>query len=309
MNLNVYTKDFLNYITVEKWQAKNTILAYGRDLIRFENFLLAKQVINIANVDFSLLYDFLKSMCDEGLSPATRRRHLGCLKTFFRFLKREGFIEKNFVQYVESPTLWQELPEILSVTQMAMFLDTPHEKNRANDMRLRNKAILEVLYGSGLRISELIEAKVVDIDDDGNIKIMGKGSRQRIVPMTNNSHIAIEAYWSQKRSSLNPTDYIFTTFRGKKTDRVELFRMIKRHAENCGIKKEISPHTFRHSFATHLLDNGCDLAVLKDMLGHESVGTTGRYLHLTSTKLKQNFDKYHPRNDRNSLETPNLRFA
>lgn len=295
MITNFDIKDFLSYILSEKGGSQNTADAYLRDLTRFKVFLLERQVNDLAAVGHSLLYDFLKSMHEEGLSASTRRRHIACLKTFFRFAKREDYIEHNFTQYIETPAFWQELPEILTIQEMTLFLDTSHRKARGIDMRTKNKAICELFYGSGLRVSELIELKVSDISEDNFVKVKGKGNKERIVPMTNHSRLAIEGYWSLKRKDLKPDDPAFTTIRGKKLDRFEIFRMIQRHTIVCGITKKVTPHTFRHSMATHMLDNGADLAILQSILGHENVGSTGRYLHLTTAKLSEKFIKHHPR--------------
>jgi integrase/recombinase XerD len=215
------------------------------------------------------------------------------MKVFFRFLKREGVIANNPASYLESPKLWQALPAVLTEEEMENILTQP---NCHSAKGCRDRAILELLYSSGVRISELCGLKICDVDDE-YIKVYGKGGKERLVPIGQNALGAIDHYLLHYRCRYDSDQeqHLFLTQRGSPIDRFAMWRMVKSYALKAGITKNISPHTFRHSFATHLLDHGADLRVIQELLGHSSINSTDRYTHVSRAQLQQAFQAFHPR--------------
>lgn len=284
--------DFLAYIASEKGLAKNTIEAYSRDLNTFAKYL-GDLNIDLENLRSDHIISFLSHLQAKGYASASLCRMLIAVKTFLRFLIREGVITTNHSRFVESPKLWQLIPEILTYEEVESLLSKPD----VNTMQgARDKAILEVLYASGLRVSEACSLDLYSIDDT-SVRVLGKGKKERIVPIGEEAIFAVDHYLVHYRGNFDSESQpaLFLTNKGVRIDRVFVWKMIKRYASIALIKKNISPHTLRHSFATHLLDNGADLRVIQEMLGHASIGTTDRYTHISRSKLKSAFDAFHPR--------------
>jgi integrase/recombinase XerD len=294
MILNFHIKHFCDYLTCEKFYSHNTILSYRRNLHRFEQFLISKSLIDITEANKSWIYEFLVFLHNKNHSPSTLRHNIYTLKSFFKFLRKEGVIQDRIMDSIEIPKIAQKLPGILSIQETIQMIETPYQNPT---YRLRNKAILEVLWGSGIRVSELCEMRVQDITHDMLRINWGKGNTQRIVPMTSHSKKAIEHYWRKERKNIKHTDFTFITNRGNRCNRVQIYKMIKRHAKFCGIERAVSPHTFRHSFATHLMDNGADLRIIQELLGHKSINATSLYLHTSTKALSEKFINHHPRYD------------
>ncbi len=210
------------------------------------------------------------------------------IKVFFRFLKKEGFLQTNQLKYLDSPKMWQLIPEILSIEEVESLLKAPDTNTILGS---RDQAILEVLYGTGIRVSECCDLKICDLHD-GFIKVYGKGRKERIVPMGQKASQAIDLYLRFRQDSIA---YLFLTKSKKKIDHITIYQRIKLYAKKIGIMISISPHTLRHSFATHLLENGADLRVIQDLLGHEDISTTDRYTHLKQNHLQKAFHNFHPR--------------
>ncbi len=298
MNWAIYTKGFTSFLKLEKSLSVNSIDAYSHDVEKLIQYLDDHQLdLQPGDIRLANLQDFLKWINGLGMSARTQARVISGLKSFFKYLLLENIIRANPAELLESPRIGRDLPDTLSVEEIKMLfnafdLSTPEGE--------RNKTILEFLYGCGLRVSELTGLKISDIRAaDGFISVIGKGNKQRLVPVGNNALNQLEIYLHQVRSHINiqkgQEDFIFLNKRGKKITRVMVFYIIKNLAEKAGIRKTISPHTFRHSFATHLIDAGADLRAVQEMLGHSSITTTEIYTHLDRDYLRSNILQYHPR--------------
>lgn len=287
-------EDFEAHLLLEKGLSPNTTAAYVRDVRHLEEFMGNKD-LRIDNISPDNLHEFLTIVHDLGISPRSQARMLSGIKSFFKFVILEGYLEENPSEFIESPQLNRELPDVLSVDEIdAMISAIPSDK----DESLRNHAIIETLYGSGLRVSELVDARISRLDINERLLIVeGKGSKERIVPV---SPIAADLIreWLLQRSQMNVKsegdDIIFLNRRGKPLTRVMIFYIIKELAALAGIKKTVSPHTLRHSFATHLLEGGANLRAIQEMLGHESISTTELYLHLDRSRLRRELLDHHP---------------
>lgn len=287
-----YLNDFLSYITSEKGLSQNTKKAYENDLLCFINFLSSIKA-TLTEVDQGIIIRYLEHLLALNYHPATRSRRLIAIKVFFRFLKKEGDILHNPSLYLESPKLWQTLPNVLSVDEVENLLNQP---SMSSPHGLRNKAIIDVLYSSGLRVSELCGLNIYDVNDDF-VKVLGKGKKERVVPIGKQALKTLDLYLCGPRDLIGAPEEeaLFLTKSGRRIDRHLVWKMIKFYARQAGITKNISPHTLRHSFATHLLDCGADLRVIQEMLGHADIATTDRYTHVSRQKLQEAFMLCHPR--------------
>ena len=280
--------DFLSYLASEKGLAKNTLEAYQRDVQAFMKFC-SKPLVEVQESD---ILNFLAGLQASHYATSSIHRNLIALKVFFRFLKREGIIDKNPLLYLEGPKLWQLIPQVLSSSEIENLLNAPDTNTEEG---LRNRAILELLYSSGLRVSELCSLKLYDVDDNF-VRVLGKGNKERLVPIGQKALMAIDAYLTQYRDQSNSSrQTTLFVHKGKPLSRIAIWQMIKREAKKAGITKNISPHTMRHSFATHLLDNGADLRVIQEMLGHATISSTDRYTHVSKSRLVAAFQNHHPR--------------
>ncbi len=278
--------DFLDYIRSEKGLSGHTIEAYGRDIRSFASFLTEK---DWKKVDSGTILSFLGHLQEKQYASASVCRILVAVKVFFRFLKKEGEISVDLGRYFETPKIWQLVPEVLSMEEVDALLAGPETDDLIG---ARDKAVLELLYASGLRVSELCKLKIADLDDHF-VKVKGKGKKERVVPVGKRAIEAVDHYLQSFRKDENPL--LFISSRGGPISRITVWGRVKFYAQKAGISKEVSPHTLRHSFATHLLENGADLRLIQEMLGHEDIGTTDRYTHVTGNRLKAAFKAFHPR--------------
>lgn len=287
--------EYKSHLKLEKSLSENTIAAYLRDLKKLEDFSEKGPLQILRNEVEEFLYQFAK----DNYAARSQARLVSSLKSFFQYLQLEEWREDNPAELLETPKLGMKLPDTLSEVEIDQLI-------AAIDLSLaegeRNRAILETLYGCGLRVSELTELKLSDLFLEENfIRVIGKGNKQRLIPISNYTIKFIEIYKNQIRVHLpiqkGFEDYLFLNRRGKKLTRVMIFTIIKNLAEKAGLRKKISPHTFRHSFATHLLKNGADLRSIQMMLGHESITTTEIYTHLDDTSIREAVLKFHPRNN------------
>ncbi|TBX70415.1 site-specific tyrosine recombinase XerD [Flavobacterium silvisoli] len=297
MNWNSYIKNFQSYLKIERGLSKNTLANYTFDLERLCSFL-AQNDINVSPEEISdeTIQEFIYSVSKE-VNARSQARIISGLKSFFSYLVFEDFRTDNPMELIEAPRIGRKLPDTLSVEDIdnliaAIDLSTPEGE--------RNRAILETLYGCGLRVSEVINLKISDLFfEEGFIKITGKGNKQRFVPVATATQKYIELYKNEIRSHLTIAkgfeDTLFLNRRGKQLTRAMIFTIIKTLAVKINLKKNISPHTLRHSFATHLLENGADLRSIQLMLGHESITTTEIYVHLDRKHLTQIMHTFHPR--------------
>ena len=293
---------YRRYLKLEKGYSVNTLDAYMRDLDKLVRYLAAEQV-HVTEVKLEQLEHFAASISDLGIGPRSLARILSGVRQFYRFLVLDGYMEDDPTELLESPKQPNHLPEVLSTAEVDLL-------EQAIDLSKweghRNRAIIEVLFSCGLRVSELINLKLSNLYvDEQFIRVMGKGSKERLVPI---SPRALEElnYWFSMRNemSIKPgeEDYVFLNRRGHHLTRTMILIMIKRYAAEAGIKKTISPHTLRHSFATSLLEGGADLRAIQAMLGHESIGTTEIYTHIDTSTPRQEILEHHPRNIQYKLE-------
>jgi integrase/recombinase XerD len=298
MSWDFYIKQFQNYLKLERSLADNSINAYLHDVVKL------KQFIEISNIKISPieirndhLQDFLEYINELGLTPYSQARILSGLKAFYKYLVYEDIISTDPTQLIEGPKLGRKLPDILSYQEIENLLGAI---DLSTDEGMRNRAILETMYSSGLRVSELIDLKLNNIYFDiGFIRIIGKGNKERLVPIGREAMKYVKLYVNEIRIHLDikpgHENIVFLNRRGSKLSRVMIFTIIKNLARSINLKKNISPHTFRHSFATHLIEGGADLRAVQDMLGHESITTTEIYTHLDRDYLKQVIKEFHPR--------------
>lgn len=285
--------NFIAYITSEKGLAPNTIAAYRRDLNGFAAFLEKRGTHSFVLLTEEQILQFLSELKKKGYASASRCRMLISIKVFCRFLTREGIVKKNAAFNLDNLKIWQLIPNILSGEEIELLFQQPNQKSAIGS---RNRAILEVLYSSGLRVSEVCSLKIYDVDDSF-VRVMGKGRKERIVPIGAPAVQAVDHYLLHHRGKYNSEKEVtlFLTKRGSPLDRIAIWRMIKRYARRAGITKNIYPHTLRHSFATHLLDQGADLRVIQEMLGHANISSTDRYTQVSRLHLKEVFRTCHPR--------------
>lgn len=287
-------KDFFLYLTAEKGLSLNTIKAYENDLNRFITTLQDQGICELQEVTQEHIINFLSLLQSHNYAQTSITRALIAIKVLFRYLKKEKVIPKNIAFYLESPRLWQVLPSVLSSREVDSLLKQP---DLETGQGLQDKAILETLYACGLRVSELCRLKLYDVDDN-YVRVYGKGGKERTVPIGRPALNAIDTYLTVCRPDMgeDAEQPLFCSQRGKPINRVHVWKMIKQYAKQAGIQKNISPHTLRHSFATHLLDNGADLRVIQELLGHGAISSTDRYTHISRKHLKSSFYQYHPRN-------------
>ena len=287
-------QDYEAYILLEKGLSANTAAAYINDVSHLIGYV-ERNNLQFDNIRPDDLHSFLAIVHDLGISPRSQNRLLSGIRSFFKFLRLEGYIEEDPSELIESSHLGRDLPEVLSVEEIdALIAAIPSDK----DESLRNRAIIETLYGSGLRVSELIDARISRLDLQENLIIVeGKGSKQRIVPISPLASDLIAQYLSFRRFlDVKPegNDIIFLNRRGRPLTRQMIFIIIRDLAAMAGITKTVSPHTLRHSFATHLLEGGANLRAIQEMLGHESISTTELYLHLDRSRLRRELLDHHP---------------
>jgi len=290
--------DFLAYLEFERGLSRNTLEAYRTDLLQYGRFLDARggSAVTAASADVA---DFLTSLANgngKAASPATIHRKAACLRSFYRHLRREGIVEGDPTASLTAPRRGQKLPEVLSRAEVARLLEQPKGTDPAV---LRDRALLELMYACGLRASEAIGLELRDVDlEEEVLRARGKGSKDRVVPIGAGAVAAVRRYLDRGRSALvgtRPELHLFVNFRGGPLTRQGLYKIVRRHAESAGLADRMSPHTLRHTFATHLLAGGCDLRSVQEMLGHADVSTTQLYTHLSSQRLKDVYFKSHPR--------------
>lgn len=290
-------EDFFSYLASEKGFSLHTIEAYKRDLKLLTNYLTSNHQLNsFEDIKEKHLIDFLEWMAHELYATSSRYRALMAIKIFFRFLRKEERLKWDVTAHLEAPKLWQLIPEILSQKEVELLLKTPDTKT---EIGCRDRAILEVLYASGLRVSELCKLNLYDIQEE-TLRVFGKGNKERVVPIAKISLEAVDQYLLMHRKDKIEDSWgepLFISTKKRRIDRITVWSRIKYYVKNAGIDKPISPHSLRHSFATHLLDHGADLRVIQEMLGHADISTTDRYTHLSNQRLFQSFKEHHPRGD------------
>ena len=291
--------EFKNYLKLERSLSNNSIDAYLLDIRKLTSFISENYStsLSIENINVSIIESFIKYLFKSESSTYSQARIVSGLKSFFNYLLLEEKIDINPMELIDSPKLVRKLPETLSIQEIEIIINAVDLDSKEG---MRNKAILETLYSCGLRVSELVNLKVQNLFlDIGFIKVLGKGMKERLVPIGTKAAECISLYMNEYRISINISEgfegYLFINRRGKNLTRNMIFIIVKDLVKKAGLNKNISPHTFRHSFATHLIEGGADLRAVQEMLGHESITTTEIYTHLNKNYLKEVVNKFHPR--------------
>lgn len=295
LTFDLAIQQFLDHLKVERALAPATIAAYGQDLAAFALFARARKVVHAPAVQPPLILEHLVKLTDDKISARSQARRLVALRQFFRFLKAERLSELNPTEDIDLPRFGRKLPQFLTVDEVDRLLAAP---DRRHARGVRDAAMLETLYATGLRVSELVKLRLGDVNfDAGYLIAFGKGKKERLVPLGEVAIAGIRTYLETSRASFlrTTTDTLFLTPRGKAMTRQGFWKLISRYAVVAGIRKRISPHKLRHSFATHLVERGADLRAVQAMLGHADIGTTEIYTHLSRGHLRNVYDKFHPR--------------
>ena len=294
--MNHYLDHYLSYLTVERGLARNTLEAYGRDLTRYLDYLEKNQVETLGSITPAVVLRFLSHLKESGLSARSRARSLAALKTFHKFLVREKIALDNPTDQVASPKSLTALPHTLSPLDVDNLLASPQGET---PLAWRDRAMLEIIYATGLRVSELVSLKLSDLQMDvGYLTAFGKRSKQRIVPLGETAIHSLREYLQSGRPGLDKergSHYLFLNRSGEGLTRQGFWKIIKRRGREAGIRQSITPHVMRHSFATHLLENGADLRSVQAMLGHADISTTQIYTHVTRERLRKMHAQHHPR--------------
>ena len=287
---------YINYLLVEKGLSNNTIESYSSDLAVYLEFLKKHRIKKIADAGTTVILNHLTALRDAGLGAKSRARHLIALRGFYRFMVQEKIIKHNPTKIIDLPKEGLKLPDVLSVEDVKLLLNTPDTKK---PIGIRDAAMLELLYGTGTRVSELVNLKLQDVNLEACfVRIFGKGSKERVVPMGLYAKEKIDRYIKESRPLLlkkNVSQHLFVSRLGKAMTRQSFWKLLKQYGQQTGIKKKITPHSIRHSFASHLLEGGADLRAVQVMLGHVDISTTQIYTHVARKHLVNMHKKYHPR--------------
>ena len=290
-----YLDQFIDFLEVERGVSLNTIQSYRRDIEKFMRYAQSKKK-DISSISREELMNFLMQLKKDGLAATSIARNLASLKTFWKFLTMERIVPENVAAVIETPKTWKTIPDVLNRQEVEKLLGAPSRKGLTG---ARDKAILELMYATGLRVSEVKDLKKANVNlEAGFVKCSGKGGKERVVPLGRVAKEAIERYVATSRKKLlgkKEDEHLFLSRLGKKLSRQSIWKIIQKYAKKAGIKKHITPHTLRHSFATHLLEGGAELRGVQEMLGHADISTTQIYTHINKDKLKKVHDKYHPR--------------
>lgn len=290
--------DYLMYLKIEKGLADNSIKSYQRDLLSYMEFLEKERILSWEKISRYDIVLFLKTLKEEGKSENSIVRMSSSLRQYHQFLRQENILKEDPMQYVDTPKKVNNLPKVLSMEEIEKILETPDVDN---EIGLRDRAILEVMYATGLRITELVSLTMNELHlNMGFIQTIGKGNKERILPIGQEATKWMESYLKysrpifEKRAS-DTTSIVFLNARGKGLTRQGVWKNLKKIVQQTGIKQNVTPHMLRHSFATHLLENGADLRVVQELLGHSDISTTQIYTHITKARMKKVYDQYHPR--------------
>ena len=297
-----FLKEYLTVLKLEKNLSDNSVSSYETDLKKFLDFIEEKKIKDWSEVNPDIIVIFFQMQRDEGLGSSTTARYLSSLKGFFKYLYKNKYIEKDPAENLSSTKISRKLPAVLSVDEIDKILEAPDSETT---LGRRDKAVLELMYSSGLRVSELINLKLSDLFfNDEVIRVLGKGSKQRIVPVGSSAIRWCKEYMVKSRVLLEnkakSQNYVFLNSRGTKLSRMGIWKIVDTYTKAAEIQKEVHPHTFRHSFATHLLEGGADLRAVQEMLGHADISTTQIYTHIDREYIKQVYRDFHPREKENA---------
>lgn len=301
---NRLLEEFLVYLKIVRGYSENTIQAYKNDLLRFFNFLTGKGIDDFNDINKTHLSLFFSSLVSIGFSPRSIARNYSSIRTFFKYLLTNDFIQKNIAFIFKPPKINKTLPEVLSFEEIEKILELPDPSTAKG---LRDKAMLEFAYATGVRVSELINVKRQDIFfDEEIVRIYGKGSKERFVPIGSSAMFWLDEYLTKSRPILAKGtisgDYLFLNHFGKKLTRMGFWKILKNYAQLAGLNKNVYPHIIRHSFATHLLEGGADIRVVQELLGHVNISTTQIYTHISNEYLREVINLFHPRSNLNKKD-------
>lgn len=289
-------QSFLDFLSVERGLSQNTIISYRQDLFAYMDYLENKGIGELSMTNKNHIVDFMLFQKDKGINANSIARRLAAIRMFYRFLVRERILKTDPTSLIDSPRLWKRIPETLSVNEIESLLSQPNVRDKQG---LRDKAILETLYATGMRVSEVVNLKKDNVNFDiGFLRCIGKGNKERIIPLGSKAQASIKRYLETVRPGLlkdKESEFLFLSRFGKKLSRQSFWKLIKKYAKDARIKKQIWPHILRHSFATHLLERGADLRSVQEMLGHSNISTTQLYTHVNKDRLKLIHKTYHPR--------------
>jgi integrase/recombinase XerD len=287
---------FGDFLTLEQGSSPRTLEAYRRDVERLVDYARTKGAMSPIDVTSRMLREFIYHLKDVGLSPSSIRRNISAVRTYFRFLLADGVVARDPSERLETPQRWRTLPDVLTVGEIERLLAAP---TLDDPLVFRDRAMLELAYGAGLRVSEWITIGVRDIMlEDRLVRVFGKGAKERLVPIGRSAIAAVATYLRESRARLERgagKGVLFLNARGEPLSRMGAWKILRRYVERAGITKDVSPHTLRHSFATHLLEGGADLRAVQEMLGHADISTTQIYTHVDREYLRQVHRQYHPR--------------
>ncbi|MBT8330909.1 MAG: site-specific tyrosine recombinase XerD [Deltaproteobacteria bacterium] len=294
--LDILTDQYLNYLLIEKGLSRTTLESYSRDLVRYQEFLRQNGTQRISESDTALILKHLIALRNAGLNARSRARHLVSIRGFYRFMAQEKVLKHDPARLVDLPKTSLKLPDVLSVDEVARLLGTP---DTAKPAGARDCAMLELLYAAGLRVSELVNLKLQDVNlEAGFVRVIGKGSKERVVPIGLHAQKKIDSYLKKSRATLlknQVSAYLFVARAAKPITRQGFWKLLRRYAALAQLSKRVSPHSLRHSFASHLLEGGADLRAVQVMLGHVDIATTQIYTHVARRQLKALHERYHPR--------------
>ena len=294
--MNEEINDYLHYLTIERGLSLNTRKSYERDLLQYLHYLEDEQINSWQDVDRYVVINYLEKMHDEKKAPATVTRMITSLRRFHQFLRQERLTDHDPMQHIDTPKKVQKLPSTLSLTEVERLIETP---DTTKNLGIRDRAILEVMYATGMRVSELVGLKLSDLHLSlGLVQTLGKGDKERIIPLGDYAIQWLERYLDEARPLLvaNPSEtHVFVNHHGTGLSRQGIWKNLKQLVREAGINKEVTPHTLRHSFATHLLENGADLRTVQELLGHADISTTQIYTHITKKRMTDVYKQHFPR--------------
>lgn len=287
--------DYLHYLKAERGLSENTVSSYGLDLQQFINYLSEHKITDLNDVDKQVIVDYLDYLMNKGKANASIIRCVTSLRKFFQSMKQDEKIQDDPMISIETPKGEKHLPEVLSIEEVEMLLNAP---DTSQTLGIRNRAILELMYATGLRVSEVVNLKLEDLHlDVGIIQTMGKGRKERIVPIGDEAIVWINNYLNDARPELcknKRSPFLFVNFHGERLTRQGIWKNLKNEVKKAGISKNVTPHTLRHSFSTHILENGADLRIVQELLGHSDISTTQIYTHISKKRLSKIYDESHP---------------
>ena len=294
--MNGLVENFLDFISYEKGLSKNTQLSYKNDLLKFINYLYQKNFANFNSLKRNDIRDYLFKLKSDGLKSSSIARQIVSIKKFFEYLLNEGLISEDPSALINSPKIWKTIPETLSVNEVSLLLSYVSNIKKYRHA-FRDKVIIELAYACGLRVSEIVNLQINSIYfEESYIQVTGKGQKDRLIPVNKTTLSMIDEYINTERTKFGSnSNFLFISQHKKPLTRQRIWQIIKLHIRNAGIIKNVSPHTLRHSFATHILENGGSLRAIQEMLGHSNISTTEIYTHIEKNRLKNIHEKFHPR--------------